>query len=104
MVVATLAKDGEKFSGAIDRFEQLITGLSKDRDPIGDAVEALSTGTASIAHLLHSARPPPSGTVDQLTRLAPLLDDTKSDVDAALQKAPENYRRLVRKLAELLHL
>ena len=27
-VVGTLAKDGDKFSGAVDRFEQLVTGLS----------------------------------------------------------------------------
>jgi phospholipid/cholesterol/gamma-HCH transport system substrate-binding protein len=37
-----------------------------------------------------------SGTVDQIARLAPNLDDQKAELDAALQKAPENYRKLVR--------
>ena len=32
-VVATLANDGDKFSGAIDRFEQLVTGLSAGPRP-----------------------------------------------------------------------
>jgi phospholipid/cholesterol/gamma-HCH transport system substrate-binding protein len=96
VVVATLAKDGDKFSGAIDKFEQLITGLAKDRDPIGAAIDSLSNGTASIADLLHSARPPLAGTVDQLARLAPNLDDNKALLDTALQKAPNNYRKLVR--------
>jgi phospholipid/cholesterol/gamma-HCH transport system substrate-binding protein len=95
-VVATLAKDGDKFSGAIDRFEQLVSGLAKDRDPIGAAINSLSTGTASIADLLAAARPPLAGTVDQLNRLAPLLDQNKALVETALQKAPNNYHKLVR--------
>lgn len=95
-VVATVAKDGDKFSGAIDRLEQLITGLSQDRDPIGEAIEALDNGTASLADLLAQARPPLAGTVDQLNRVAPLLDKDKALLDIALQKAPDNYRKLVR--------
>jgi phospholipid/cholesterol/gamma-HCH transport system substrate-binding protein len=95
-VVAVLAKDGDKFSNTIDRFEQLITGLANDRNPIGTAINSLSSGTASIADLLSSARSPLAGTVDQLNRLAPVLDKNKSELDVALQKAPDNYRKLVR--------
>ena len=95
-VVATLAKDGGKFSGAIDRLERLVTGLSDDRDTIGAAIDSLSNGTASLADLLTKARSPLSGTVEQLSRLAPLLDQDKDRLDAALQKAPKNYRKLVR--------
>jgi phospholipid/cholesterol/gamma-HCH transport system substrate-binding protein len=95
-MVATLAKDGDEFSGAIDRFEQLVSGLAEDRDPIGAAIDSLSTGTASIAELLGAARPPLAGTVDQLNRLAPLLDQNKALVETAVQKAPNNYHKLVR--------
>jgi phospholipid/cholesterol/gamma-HCH transport system substrate-binding protein len=95
-VVATLSKDGDKFSATVARLEKLVTGLSQDRDPIGESIEALNAGTASIADLLSNARPPLAGTVDQLNRLAPLLDGDKDRLDAALQKAPENYRKLVR--------
>jgi phospholipid/cholesterol/gamma-HCH transport system substrate-binding protein len=95
-VVATLAKDGGKFSGAIDRLERLITGLSDDRTTVGAAIDSLSNGTASLADLLTKARPPLAGTVEQLSRLAPLLDQDKDRLDAALQKAPKNYRKLVR--------
>jgi phospholipid/cholesterol/gamma-HCH transport system substrate-binding protein len=92
----TLSKNGDEFSGAIDRLEQLITGLSKDGDPIGDAIVQLSNGTASISDLLTEARPPLSGTVDQLNRLAPLIDDDKDRLSAALARSPENYRKLAR--------
>jgi phospholipid/cholesterol/gamma-HCH transport system substrate-binding protein len=95
-VAETLARDGDQFSGAVDRLQQLVSGLAQDRDPIGDAIEALDNGTASIAELLTAARPPLAGTVDQLNRLAPLLDDEKDRIDLALQKAPENYRKLTR--------
>lgn len=95
-VVGTLAKDGPNFSGAIDRLERLLTGLAQDRDPIGAAIDSLSKGTASLADLLSNARRPLAGTVDQLSRLAPLLDEDKDRIDVALQKAPINYRKLVR--------
>jgi phospholipid/cholesterol/gamma-HCH transport system substrate-binding protein len=95
-VVATLDKDGGKFSTAIDRLQRLVTGLSDDRDTIGPAIDALSRGTASLADLLTNARPPLSGTIEQLSRLAPNLDQDKDRLDAALQKAPKNYRKLIR--------
>lgn len=95
-VLGTIAKDGDKFSGTVDRLETLITGLAQDKDPIGNAITALDAGTASLADLLTEARPPLAGTVDQLARLAPLLDEDKATLDLALQKAPKNYRKLVR--------
>jgi phospholipid/cholesterol/gamma-HCH transport system substrate-binding protein len=95
-LLGTLAKDGDKFSGAIDRLERLLTELSADRDPIGAAIESLNNGTASIAGLLTHARPPLAGTVNQLNRLAPIVDQGKDRIDAALQKLPEDYRKLAR--------
>jgi phospholipid/cholesterol/gamma-HCH transport system substrate-binding protein len=95
-VADTLAKDGDQFSGAIDRLQQLVNGIAEDRDPIGEAIESLDNGTASIADLLTQSRPPLAGTIEQLGRLAPLLDQDKERLDQALQKAPENYRKLAR--------
>jgi phospholipid/cholesterol/gamma-HCH transport system substrate-binding protein len=96
VVLATIDADGAKFAGAVDRLEQLITGLAADRDPIGTAITALESGTASLTELLTQARPPLAGSVDELARLAPLLDQDKATLDIALQKAPANYRKLVR--------
>jgi phospholipid/cholesterol/gamma-HCH transport system substrate-binding protein len=95
-VVATVNKDGTKFSGAIDRLERLISGLSQDRDTIGTAITALDNGTASIADLLSRARAPLAGTVDQVSRIAPLLDKDKNLIDISLKKLPNNYRKLTR--------
>ncbi len=96
-VLDTLSKDGDEFSGAIDRLERLVSGLSTDRDPIGEAITSLDNGTASLADLLGRARPPLAGTIDQLSRLAPLLDGAHKDYfDATLQQLPELYRKLAR--------
>ena len=95
-VLKTLSAEGQNFSSAIDRLERLVTQLSAERDPIGQAIESLSNGTASIADLLTQARPPLAGTVDELNRLAPNLEGQKDRIDTALQKAPEDYRKLAR--------
>jgi phospholipid/cholesterol/gamma-HCH transport system substrate-binding protein len=96
VVLATISKDGEKFSATVDGLEKLITGLAQDRNPIGEAITALDGGTASLTGLLTEARTPLAGTVDELARLTPLLDQDKETLDIALQKAPANYRKLVR--------
>lgn len=92
----TLSDQGGDFTAAIDRLERFVTGLADEREPIGTAVEALNAGTASLTDLLGRARGPLAGTVDQLNRLAPALEGQKDLIDTSLQKAPENYRKLVR--------
>lgn len=95
-LLSTLTKEGEKFSGTIAKLETLVTELAAEKDPIGTAIESLNNGSASIADLLTDARPPLKGTVDQLNRLVNNMDGQKDRLDASLQKAPENYRKLIR--------
>lgn len=95
-LLATLTKEGDEFSGTIDRLEKLVTQLAADKDPIGEAIESLNNGSASLADLLTDARAPLAGTIDELSRLAPNLDGQKDRLDASMQKAPENYRKLIR--------
>lgn len=94
--LGTVSQEGDKFSEAVDRLEKLISGLADDRDPIGAAIESLDTGTASLADLLADTRRPLAGTVDQLNQLAPNLAEKQDRIETALQKAPENYRKLIR--------
>ena len=80
------SKDGDKFSGAIDRLEQLVNGLSQDRDPDrhrhrvprqrnGVAGRPARPGAAAAGRHDRSAR----------TGLAPLLDTGKDRLDATIQ-------------------
>lgn len=95
-VMTTLSTDGAQFSGTIDRLEQLVSQLAQERDPIGAAIDALDRGTATVADLLTQARPPLAGSIDELARLAPFVDADKDVLDAALGRAPENFRKIVR--------
>jgi phospholipid/cholesterol/gamma-HCH transport system substrate-binding protein len=94
--MATLARDGEKFSGTIDRLHRLMSELAEQRDPIGEAIDSLSNGTAALSDLLAQSRQPLAKAVDQLARLAPNLDMHKDRVATAIDRAPENYRKLIR--------
>ena len=60
------------------------------------AITSLDNGTASLADLLGRARSPLAGTVDQLNRLAPLLDNDKDRLRRQPPAAPELYRKLAR--------
>lgn len=95
-LLAILMGEGDKFSDTIERLDVLVGELSAERDLIGSAIEAIADGTASMADLLTDARTPLKGTVDQIARLAPLLDKDLPFLETALKKAPENYRKLVR--------
>jgi phospholipid/cholesterol/gamma-HCH transport system substrate-binding protein len=95
-VLTTLQSEGGQFSNLVDRLEQLITQLSNERDPIGAAIDALEGGTATVADLLTQGRPPLAGAIAQVNRLAANIDGDKQTLDTALQKAPENFRKLVR--------
>ncbi len=95
-VLQTIDHEGTQFSQMVDHLERLTTELAADRDPIGQAIDALDTGTASLADLLGRARGPLRGDVAQLNRMAPLLYEGRDRVDAALKKAPENYRKMIR--------
>lgn len=95
-LLAVLTKEGHRFSVTIERLDELVGELSAERDLIGSAVDAIADGTASLADLLADARAPLNGTVDQLARMAPLLDKDLLFLEAALKQAPGNYRKLVR--------
>jgi phospholipid/cholesterol/gamma-HCH transport system substrate-binding protein len=95
-VLDTLSADGDEFSGAIDKLDQLVEGLASDRDPIGTAIESLDNGTASIADLLSRGRAPLANTVDEMNRLAPLVNNDLDRLDATIQRLPEIYRKLAR--------
>jgi phospholipid/cholesterol/gamma-HCH transport system substrate-binding protein len=94
--MSTLAENGDQFASTIERLHQLVGELSDEREPIGTAIDALSSGTTSLADLLAQARPPLTATISELGRLAPNLAAGNDDLDAALMKAPDNYRKLAR--------
>ncbi|WP_166902869.1 MCE family protein [Mycobacterium sp. DL440] len=95
-MAGTLAQDGDHFSRTLDRLEVLVTDLAQHRDTIGSAVDALSSGTTTLADLLTNTRAPLAGTVEQLETVSSHVVGDMPTLDVALQRAPDNYRKLVR--------
>ena len=95
-MLATLTREGDKFSGTVAKLETLVTQLAAQKDPIATAIESLNNGSRSVADLLTDARPPLKGTVDELNRLATNMDSQTDRLDTALVKAPQNYHKLIR--------
>ena len=106
--LSTLSKEGDRFSGGIDQLQRLVSALAADRDPIGQAIDALNAAPASLADLLSSARPPLAGAVDQLNRLAPALDAKKDRWTPHCGKprrtTGSSYASAPTQLRQLLHL
>lgn len=94
--MATMSRDGDQFAGTVERLDRLVGELAREREPIATAIDALSAGTASLSQLLTEARPPLTATIAELGRLAPNLAAGNDELDAALMKAPDNYRKLAR--------
>lgn len=95
-VMTTLNSNRDRLGATIDRLGSVVDELTRQRDPIGAAIVALDNGTETVANLLTKAVPPLTGNIEQLSRLAPALDSDKPALENALQKAPENFRKLVR--------
>jgi len=83
-------------SGLIDQLQQLATGLAEQRQPIGDAIDALGSLTESTAGLLSSARPPLKDDIAALGALAGNLADHGDTVDAFLAGLPHKIQTISR--------
>ena len=106
----TLSKDGDEFSGAIDRLDKLVKGCP------------LPTATRSARRSSHSttarrrwptcsdeARSPLAGTVGPAEPAGAALDNDKDRLNVALERAPEDLpeafaSRRLRQLLPVLHL
>ena len=95
-VLDTIAGRKDQFSATLDQLQKLVSGLAADREPIGNALSSINTGTAQLTSLLTDARPPLQGTINQLNRTATVLEAGKGDIDSVVSRLPDTYKRLVR--------
>jgi phospholipid/cholesterol/gamma-HCH transport system substrate-binding protein len=67
---------------------QLVSGLSKDRNTIGEAVDSIGDLTDSTADLLKDARPPLKDDIRYLGELSSNLNDNQDLVERFLTTLP----------------
>ncbi|NKQ52982.1 MCE family protein [Amycolatopsis sp. K13G38] len=98
-VLSTVNQHGPQLSTLIDQTQALVTGLAQERQPIGEAVSALSNLTDVTAGLLQQARPSVKQDIQQLGLLSNNLADSGQLLDQLMQKLPGNLEKFTRTLS-----
>lgn len=75
----------------IVRLTEVVQGLSKDRDRIGESVEGINDLTESLADLLHDVRDPLKDDIHQIDRFASVINAKDDELDALFKRAPSFY-------------
>jgi phospholipid/cholesterol/gamma-HCH transport system substrate-binding protein len=95
-VLDSLADQGDQFSKAVDSLSQLMNGLSARRDGISAAVASSNDAAATVADLLHQARPPLEKLINETDRSAGIVVADHAYFDDFLNTLPDAYRALAR--------
>jgi phospholipid/cholesterol/gamma-HCH transport system substrate-binding protein len=95
-VLGTVDKRNAQFDEGIDKLQQLISGLSAQSGPIGDALVHVNNASRSVADLLTNARPTIKNDIAEAGRLAGAINSGKDYADWALGSLPDAYNRLSR--------
>lgn len=95
-VLDTINAHSPQLSGVIAQLQHLVSGLSTQRKPIGDAVQALDGLTNTTSNLLDSARPDLHKDIEQLGALSKRLGDAGPMVNKAISSAPDRLRQFTR--------
>jgi phospholipid/cholesterol/gamma-HCH transport system substrate-binding protein len=88
------ARDTE-FTQLVQTVRELVSGLSKDRNAIGDAVDSIDDLTDATADLLSYARPPLEKDIRHLGDLAENLNDNHKLVERFLVTLPKKLDVLI---------
>src|SRR5262245_19879035 len=98
-VLATLNRRDGQLSSLITELQQFVSGLTADRKPILDSLDAVSRLSAKTANLLVDTRPAAVADIQQLRRVTGNLDDGKQILDNSLQILPIKLKKVGRTAA-----
>jgi phospholipid/cholesterol/gamma-HCH transport system substrate-binding protein len=74
-VLDTVNNRDSEFTELVVTVRQLVSGLAKDRNTIGEAIDSIGEATDATADLLHDARPPLRDDIQHLGLLARTLNN-----------------------------
>ncbi len=96
VVLGTVSANAPQTSNLITQLQELVSGLSAERAPIGDAITALDGLTNATAGLLTNARPPLEQDIASLGAVAKTLSDNADLVQHFVQFLPTKLELLTR--------
>lgn len=94
--LTTLNAHAPQFTQLVDTTQQLISGLNKDRQPIGDAVDTIGDLANTVSGFINDTRQPLHDDIHQLGRLTTNLDKNQPDIEHFLQYLPKKSAKLSR--------
>lgn len=94
--LSTVSGHGSDLDTLVVQLQQLISGLSADRNPIADALVHLNDLAGSATDLLQTVRPDLAADVSQVRTLATLLNQNSDTIVDTLRKLPHAYTLLAR--------
>ncbi|GAB3446428.1 MCE family protein [Actinophytocola sediminis] len=92
----TINSRGDQLSTLVVQLQQLVSGLAQDREPIGDAIDALGGLAQTTSGLLDEAREPLKQDIAALGTLTENLNDSEQLVEHFIQFLPEKTAKLTR--------
>ncbi|OZM74849.1 MCE family protein [Amycolatopsis antarctica] len=95
-VLDTLNARTPQLNDLVIRLQQFVSGLAADREPIGDAVDALGGLANTTAGLLTEAREPLKQDIGALGTLTQNLNDSEALVERFIQFLPEKVETMSR--------
>jgi phospholipid/cholesterol/gamma-HCH transport system substrate-binding protein len=96
IVLDTTVKHQKEFDQTVNNLEVLITGLSKQADPLADALANISNAGGTIGDLLADNRPLLKDTVGYLETTQQPLIDQQDQLNDLLVKLPQALKLLAR--------
>jgi phospholipid/cholesterol/gamma-HCH transport system substrate-binding protein len=95
-VLGSVARHDTQLSSLVTQLQQLISGLASDRAVIGNSFGQIADVSNTLAGLLETARPDISGTVNQVNRLATVLNANSATINDDLNTIPRVYQLMGR--------
>jgi phospholipid/cholesterol/gamma-HCH transport system substrate-binding protein len=95
-VLSTVNAHGDQLSSLVVTLRQLVSGFAEDREPIGDAIDALSGLATTTSGFLQQGRAPLKNDIAQLGALSENLNDNEAIVEHFIQFLPQKTAALTR--------
>lgn len=93
-VLNTINSRGAELSNMVVTLQQLVSGLARDRKPIGNAISALAGLTTATGNLLRVGRPGLRQSISALGRLSTNLADNTPLLNTFLRNLPIKFQRI----------
>ncbi|HVK21703.1 MAG TPA: MlaD family protein [Actinokineospora sp.] len=87
---------GDALSTLVTTTQELVSGLAKDAEPIGEAIDGIAALTTSTAGLLQAGREPLRRDIDALGALSKSLADNTPEFEKFISALPGKYEAIGR--------